>query len=131
MLKLSGIDHINIFVKDLDETIKFYQDLFGFEVKERSVSPTNGRHYAIIGKSNRGFLAIYENDDFDSKKRGNINHLGFHIENFSKVLESLKKLKVTLGFGSGIKQYSKSKSIYILDPNGIEIELSETFGGGL
>lgn len=131
MLKLKGIDHLNISVKNLDETIKFYRDIFGFEIKEKGVSPTSGRDYAIIGNSDRGFLAAYELKDFDSEKRGNINHLGFNIENFDKALDFLEKSNVTIGYGEGVIDYPQSKSIYVLDPNGIEIELSENFGGGL
>jgi hypothetical protein len=31
----------------------------------------------------------------------------------------------------GVVQWEKSRSVYILDPNGYEIELSEIDGGGL
>jgi catechol 2,3-dioxygenase-like lactoylglutathione lyase family enzyme len=34
MLNFNGIDHINMNVKNLDRSVTFYSDVFGFKVKE-------------------------------------------------------------------------------------------------
>jgi lactoylglutathione lyase len=72
------IDHVALEVKDLDFSIKFYKEHFGFEDHYRQVTPSGiqiaylklgdtqleliGRHDQIIG----GFHWCMETDDFDS-----------------------------------------------------------------
>jgi catechol 2,3-dioxygenase-like lactoylglutathione lyase family enzyme len=129
MLNIKGIDHINMNVKNLAKSIEFYEKMFGFEVKESGVSPMSGNKFAIIGESNKAFLAIYEGSE-PSK----LNHIGFNVENFELVLEAIKKHNIRVGdYGdeNGIVNYPQSKSIYIYDPDENEIELSSKFGGGL
>ena len=137
MLKFKGIDHINMNVIDLSKTISFYQNLFGFEIKESgeyfSENYSKMIKYAIIGKSNKGLLALYEGPD--KINTGTINHLGFALEEISKqtvdwLLENNVKIDYLEDLG-GIIDYPNSKSIYIYDPNGYEIELTNNFGGGL
>jgi lactoylglutathione lyase len=130
MLKLNKIDHVNVMVKNIDETVKFYSEVFGFTVKENGVSQTSGNLYAIIGISDKGLLAIYEDPKFDKQKIGNINHFGFHVDDFDDALIHLKELNVKVA-DYGVVNYENSRSVYIFDPNGIEIELSEKFGGAL
>ena len=130
MLKLKNIDHINVMVKDINETIKFYNDVFGFIVKEEGVSKISGNPYAIIGISDKGLLAIYEDPKFNEEKVGNINHFGFHVDDFDDALTHIKELNVKVA-DYGVVNYENSRSLYIFDPNGIEIELSEQFGGAL
>jgi catechol 2,3-dioxygenase-like lactoylglutathione lyase family enzyme len=64
------------------------------------------------------------------KPEGGIAHFGFHIQNFDDIMEKCKSLGVTIYY-DGPVQFEKSRSIYISDPNGYDIELSEVTGGGL
>ena len=137
MLNLKNIDHINMNVSNLEASIHFYQKVFNFEVKEKKeyFSPKQNKNikYAIIGKSNKGLLALYESDEMISKS--SINHFGFYIDNLNS--ETSKKLhqngvKVwNYETNYGIIDYKQSTSIYIEDPDGYEIELTNNFGGGL
>ena len=128
MLKVNGIDHLNINVKNLNKSIEFYQSVFGFKVMEKGISTMSGAPYAIIGESKKAMLAIYESEDLSQATR--LNHLGFNIENFEKVFLTTKKLNIKVA-DYGLVEYPKSKSIYIFDPDDNEIELSSVFTGGL
>lgn len=131
MLNINGIDHININVSNLNNTIKFYKELFGFKVHENGHSAMSGKEYAIIGISNKAFLAIYETKDTSELSR--INHIGFNINNFDDVLKVVKENNLEVGgYGdeNGIVNYPNSKSIYLYDPDRNEIEISSVFGGG-
>ncbi|PIW35462.1 MAG: VOC family protein, partial [Nitrosopumilales archaeon CG15_BIG_FIL_POST_REV_8_21_14_020_33_23] len=59
-----------------------------------------------------------------------IAHFGFHVENFDEIMKICTSLGVKIYY-DGPVQFEKSRSIYISDPNGYDIELSEVFGGGL
>jgi catechol 2,3-dioxygenase-like lactoylglutathione lyase family enzyme len=122
MLKVNSIDHINFFVKNLDESVRFYCDLFGFTVKQKG-SATHGP-YKIIGRDNV-HLCMYQKPDLEIGE--GVNHFGFNIDNFDEIAEACKKMNVP----HYLYDWEKSRSIYIEDPNGYEIELSEIQGGGL
>lgn len=123
ILKATSMDHVNMAVKNLEESVKFYKDLFGFVVKKEQPEQKS----KIIGNDSIK-LCLYE--DPDMKPEGGIAHFGFHIQNFDDIMEKCKSLGVTIYY-DGPVQFEKSRSIYISDPNGYDIELSEVTGGGL
>jgi lactoylglutathione lyase len=72
-------------------------------------------------------LCLYELPDLIFTK--GINHIGFHIENFDEIVEKGKTLKISMPYG--VIECESSRSVYIIDPNGYEVELSEVQAGGL
>ena len=122
-LKPTLMDHVNMKVKNLDESVKFYKDLFGFEVKQ-----DQPEHNSKIIGNDKIKLCMYE--DPQMSPDGGLAHFGFHIENFDRVLDKCKELNVEVLYG-GIRKFEKSRSAYIKEPSGYEIELSEVMGGGL
>ena len=125
MLKVNGIDHLNMDVRNLGETVEFYKNLFGFEViKEQPEQDSK-----IIGNE-KVKLCLYEDPELNEYKKNGFNHFGFHIDNFDEIIQKCTELGVEIFYGGPIK-WEKSSSIYIKDPNGYEIELAEVFGGGL
>jgi lactoylglutathione lyase len=125
ILKTTGIDHANLTVRNLEESCKFWKTLFGFDTLEE-IPAQNGR---IIGNQN-ALLALYENPDFRNSEKSGFNHLSFHLENFDEAEQKCKDMGIEIQYG-GIVEWPKSRSIYIMDPNGYEIELVEVWGGGL
>lgn len=123
ILKVSSIDHINMSVKNLAQSVEFYKNLFGFEIKKEQPEEKS----KIIGDDNVK-LCLYE--DSEMKPEGAIAHFGFHVENFDEIIKICTSLGVKIYY-DGPVQFEKSRSIYISDPNGYDIELSEVFGGGL
>lgn len=122
MLQASALDHVTLYVKNLAESVAFYQILFGFQLKQDQLADRS----QIIGNDTIK-LCLYE--DPERVKPGGIMHFGFHVENFADIVESCQTLGVAMPYG--IVDWEASRSIYILDPSGYEIELSEVAGGGL
>ena len=117
-----SIDHINMSVKNLAESIAFYKELFGFTIKKDQPEENS----AIIGNDTIK-LCLYEvSDDF---QKGGINHFGLHIKNFDAVMAKCEEMNITMLYGMLV--WKHSRSVYILDPSGHEIELAEVQGGGL
>ncbi|MBT4792565.1 MAG: VOC family protein, partial [Halobacteriovoraceae bacterium] len=87
MLNLKGIDHINMRVTNLNESVRFYQQLFNFKEVEAGFSSSNER-YKIIGTSRVAFLALYESNE--PIKADHVGHIGFNITNFDEVLNTVK-----------------------------------------
>ena len=122
-----SIDHINMKVRNLAESVKFYTELFGFEIKQEDNPNKADIPSKIIGNDSVK-LCLYEVPNMSPE--GGIAHFGFHIDNFSEVLSKCKELGVKVLYGGEV-DWEKSKSVYIIDPSGYEIELSEVSGGGL
>ena len=133
MLEFKAYDHINLTVNNLEKSADFYQRVFGFQIKEEGKSSGFGRDYKIIGLSNKGFLCLYQADE-PLAKSSRINHIGIHVSNLAKALPEIKKQGIEIvpyGNKEGLVSYHSSHSVYIKDPDGNEIELSDNFGGGL
>ena len=129
MIKLTRIDHINMRVKNLEASKDFYGSVFGFEPKESGTY--KGRSWAILGIPDQAYLCLYEAGNTERVDQDiQINHFGFHVEDFEKLERRLQENNVKISYGGAV-QNGKSRSIYIEDPSGYEIELSEQLGGGL
>ncbi len=126
-LKATSIDHVNMKVKDLEKSVEFYKNLFGFEIKQEENPNKIDAPSKIIGNDSIK-LCMYEVPDMSPE--GGIAHFGFNIANFNEVITRCKELGVEVLYG-GIVDWDKSKSVYIVDPSGYEIELGEIPGGGL
>jgi len=127
-LKATSMDHVNMMVKNLEESVNFYKNLFGFEVRKENNSPNKlDAPSKIIGNDSIK-LCLYE--DPQMSPEGGIVHFGFHIGNFNEIMEKCKELNVEVLYGGPV-EFEKSKSVYIKDPSGYDIELSEVTGGGL
>ena len=124
-LETTGIDHVNLQVNSLEESTLFWEKLLGFGVLEE-IPEQNG---VIIG--NRfAKLALYEKSTLGRIRKSGFSHLCFHISNFSNAIALCNELSIPILYG-GIIEWPKSNSLYIEDPNGYEIELTDTWGGGL
>ena len=126
-LKATSIDHVNMKVKNLNQSVEFYKNLFGFEIKQEENQNKIDVPSKIIG-NDAIKLCLYEVPDMSPE--GGIAHFGFNIANFDDVIKKCKELGVKILYG-GIVDWEKSKSVYIVDPSGYEIELGQVPGGGL
>ena len=127
ILNATSIDHVNMKVKNLQQSVEFYKNLFGFEVKQEKNPNKTEAPSKIIG-NDKIKLCLYEIPNMTPE--GGINHFGFNISNFDKVLDACNELNVEILYGGAIN-WEKSRSVYIKDPNGYELELGEVDGGGL
>jgi catechol 2,3-dioxygenase-like lactoylglutathione lyase family enzyme len=127
VLYAKSIDHVNFKVKNLEESVKFYKDLFGFKVLQEENPNKMDAPSKIIGNDTIK-LCMYQVPDMSPV--GGIAHFGFNVENFDDIISRCNELRVEILYG-GVVDWEKSHSVYILDPNGYEIELSEISGGGL
>ncbi len=124
-LKTDGIDHINLRVVDLEKTTLFWNKLLGFKILEE-MPYEKGR---IIGNK-KAMLAIYEVPEMGRVEKSGFSHISFHIENFDDIERILKNMGLRMKYNK-VFYWNKSRSVYIEDPNGYEIELAEKWGGGL
>lgn len=129
MIGIERIDHINMRVHNLAESIEFYKKNFGFEMKEDYRSAEEP--WVIIGLKGVAYLCMYEHPGKPKPVDAmTINHFGFVVSDFDSALSALRENGAEVLYG-GVIEWTKSRSIYIKDPSGHEIELVEVVGGGL
>lgn len=101
-MKLTHIEHIGIAVKNLDESIKFYEDVFGLkcyaieEVKDQKVKTA----FFQIGETKIELLESTEPDSpiskFIKNKGEGIHHIAFKTEDIDSSLKELKENNIKL-----------------------------------
>jgi len=126
-LNATSIDHVNMKVKSLEKSLEFYKNLFGFEIKQDENPNKIDVPSKIIGNDSIK-LCMYEVPNMSPE--GGIAHFGFNIENFDDVIKKCEEFGVQILYGGEI-DWEKSKSVYIVDPSGYELELGQISGGGL
>lgn len=124
-MRVTKLLHTRMRVSDMDQTIRFYQEVLGLEVMERKVSP-RGSHLAFLKVPNSEELI--ELCSFPAsgpvRVQEDLVHLAFEVENLDDTILSLgsKGVKITDGPTSSS---SGSRFIFIDAPDGYEVELIE------
>lgn len=114
------IDHINRYVGNVEDSIKFYQKVINYKLIDQGTK-ANGKQYAILRGYNHE-LYISEKEDYKENDEGNFRHLGYQVENIDILLSDLiNKGYLDKDEKPIIKRYSRQ--IYIKDPDGFEIDL--------
>ena len=100
-MELKRVDHVGIAVKDLDESVKFYESL-GFKASGYEVVAEQKVKVAFLpcGDSELELLESTEPDGpiarFIEKNGPGIQHIAIRVDDIDKALEELKAKEVRL-----------------------------------
>ena len=130
-MELTHIEHIGIAVKNLDESIKFYENVFGLkcyaveEVKDQKVKTA----FFKIGETKIELLESIGNDGpiskFIEKKGEGIHHIAFKTNDIKSSIKELEEKKILL-IDEHPRKGAEGLNIAFLHPkaaNGVLIEL--------
>ena len=125
MLNVKQLDHLNLTVKNVDESKMWYHNLFDFNEVESGIR--GGVRWSIL-RSGDAMLCMYEhpelpNPDESDGQSHKIYHFGLRITARKEFEERVSKYKVPLEYGGAIR-YPHSWSWYVADPTGYEIEVA-------
>ena len=126
-MTIKHLDHLNLTVSNLEESIAWYGAIFGFVVVERGTRDTGP--WAII-RSGESTLCIYEDPSRrqpqrfgeGEHRRHAIYHMGFRITDRETWLKLVHDHELILEHGGEIR-YPHSYSWYVSDPTGYSIEV--------
>jgi catechol 2,3-dioxygenase-like lactoylglutathione lyase family enzyme len=127
-MSVRNLDHVNMTVRDFEESVGWYGRVFGFELVEEDV--TDGVRWGVI-RSGDAMLCIYEAPDreqidrFEMRDRGlhGVAHFGLRITDGDAWLETVEREEIEVLYGGEIS-WPHSTSWYIEDPTGYEIEVA-------
>ena len=127
------VDHLAFVVKELDRSVKFYQDVFDGEVgRSRGFNEKDqkaGRPvHTLVKVGDYGFDLFVEDPKNPPKPDARFLHFAFSIqpEEIDQALERLKRLNIPYD-GPKVHGGSTSISIYFSDPDGYQLEFSAKF----
>jgi lactoylglutathione lyase len=124
------IDHVNLSVRDLDASVDFYCRLLGVERKEGGED--NGVRWCILGTKDKFYVCFFEVKGGVYRPGDvHVNHVGFVVDDMDETVRRIHNLGFKLQFNDAPVQWPCSRSAYVADPDGILIEFTERFGGGL
>ena len=127
---LSGVNHIGSLARDMDETVKFYDEVLEVPVR-RIVNDTPGQKHYSFDIGGPGTLDFFEAKEgagvSDSSFVGTLNHLAITAEPafIATVEERLK----SRSHAYRAADRNGQRTIYFLDPNDINLQLYPASGG--
>ena len=116
------LDHYNVSTRKLKETVKFYEDVLGFENGPRPPFNFPG---AWLYSSGHPVLHLNDISQTDRQQRddsGVIDHVAFGSRGFAAMKQHLTGKGVE--FRVNDVPNSTRKQIFLRDPNNVEIELN-------
>ena len=122
MIKTQGLTHIHLVVRDLDQSITFYNQVFGLEERFR-----DGPKMVFLNTPGTNDLITLNEDDSERQNAGissGIAHFGFRLENADELDAAIGLVKKNGGslISKGEHQPGM-RYAYVEDPNGYVIEL--------
>lgn len=122
-MAIKELGHVVLFVEDLDRARTFYRDVLGFpeilHMEGRMAAYSSGRtHHELL------LIAVGPAQPIPKGRRLGMYHFGLKVgdsdDELRSVLKQLQQAGVRI---TGASDHGVTHSLYILDPDGNEIEL--------
>jgi len=109
------MNHVSIFVPDVQKSKQFYQELFGLPL-------LTNQDPGVNLSTGAGFLGIYPAQG--GATRGSINHMCFGVDSFDA--DAALKTLTDRGVQARIRQRGDTKELYLTDPDGVSVQIQDT-----
>lgn len=148
-MKIHGIDHVSVNVKDLDASAAFYEGVLGMRrlqtvpMEEKNPSGTSTRENPP-GTSTRFSITYFEIPgggrmelfDYGGKNRdvvredsdAGLRHLAFQVDDVKAAEKMLREKGVTIVLPATDIPSLGARVVLFLDPNGVTLEFCEALG---
>ena len=121
-MKIHELGHVVLYVTNIEQSVSFYRDILGFNM----IAGGHGFSAFSSGRNHHEMLLIEVGGEVKEKRHlePGLYHIGFKIgdgpEAARAVYKELKEKNVPI---VGTTDHGVTHSIYILDPDGNELEL--------
>ncbi len=118
------LGHVVFYVRDLQQSLRFYQDVLQLQLKGRIF---NDRAAVLTGGRSHHELLLIESDAEEGPLTGHrigLYHVGWKIGDDLAELRAMHQRIQDFGYSiDGMSDHGISKSLYLRDPDGNEVEL--------
>ena len=109
----------------MDESIKFYTEIIGLELRNRREIPENKAEIAFLSdqQSDVQLELTYWKEKKDWNQGDELDHLAFGVPDMEAAMKFFKNRKVEITKEPYSLRGSDTKIAFISDPNGIWLEI--------
>src|SRR5713101_488268 len=122
------IGHIVLNVADVERSTRFYRDVVGFQVSRYRPDQTEAFLTCGVVHHNLALFKAPAGARPTEKGAIGLNHFAFKVESYRTLQAAHKRLVEARATIDHIVDHGMTRSVYFLDPDGIEMELvSDTY----
>ena len=126
-MRITGIHHITLLVKDLSRSAAFYRNVLGLRLVKQTVNDDDksARHF-IFGDEDGMLITCLEYPDLDEGKvgRGSTHHFALAVDSEAE-LAAWKQYLDQKGIPTtDVMDRGEFRSIYLRDPDGHIVEIA-------
>lgn len=126
-MKVTGPDHTNWRVRDLDASLVFYTEVFGFEPFGLEEYESGERQLVSLRVTEDFILHLVPDESFEGHADGGYDHLAFTVgsESLEEIVEHFEKkgVEIERKFQSIVGARGRGPAVYVKDPDGYRIEV--------
>jgi catechol-2,3-dioxygenase len=125
---LKRLQHLVLWVSDVDRSVRFYQDVVGLEVKRKY---PNAAFMKIPGSPDDHNLGLFEQTGVPKpdERVARMYHSAWEVGDITDLVRARLRL-AEAGALVGMSDHGVSLSLYAKDPDGLEFEIFWTVPGG-
>jgi catechol-2,3-dioxygenase len=125
---LKRLQHLVLWVSNVERSVRFYQDVLGFEVKSRS---PRAAFLRIPGSPDDHHLGLFEQTGVPSpdERVARMYHSAWEVGELTDLARARERL-IAADSLVGSSDHGVSLSLYAKDPDGLEFEIFWTVPGG-
>ena len=114
--------HTTISVKNMEESLKFYQEIMKLPIAKRFSIGTG--EIAFLGNGQTKVELIY-NEQIKDISFGESISLGFAVESLDETMKFIQEKGIEI-YSGPIQPNPSTRFFFVLDPNGVKIQFIET-----
>lgn len=125
---LKRLQHLVLWVSNVERSVHFYRDVLGFEVKSQS---PRGAFLRIPGSLDDHHLGLFEQTGVPApdERVARMYHSAWEVGELTDLVRARQRL-IEAGALVGSSDHGVSLSLYAKDPDGLEFEIFWTVSGG-
>lgn len=126
---LRRLQHLVLWVADVDQSVRFYTEVLGFEVKTRY---PNAAFLRIPGTPDDHHLGLFEQPGVarPDESAARMYHAAWEVGEITDLARARRRL-IEVGSLVGESDHGVSLSLYAKDPDGLEFEVFWTVPDGV
>jgi lactoylglutathione lyase len=123
-MAVKKMDHVGVYVNNLEKALTFYQDVVGLELKDRFTIANGEVTLAFLGfnGSDETELELVYGGNPNLPNEGKVNHIAFLVDDINEEYKRLKELDVSFIRDEVVTLPNGYRNFFVHGPDGEKVE---------